>query len=347
MKRAIQIASAVILLSWLFLALCTTYIEPDEIGVRRSVLGGVSPEDMGQGHHVELPLFHTTYRVPRTLHYLEFGEGGLDRKPPLELRTSGDNVITVDATVIYEIIEGEAHKIIEEGFGGTYHDKVYSVSRGFLLEHLGTLTNQDIQDPDQREKVGLAAVAPLNAKLRQYHVQVPAFGVVIRRIRFQDAYEERLQAKQLYAVQGQLDTAKQEESAAKQETDTQQKSIDKDKRIKEEEWQQRIETVQAETTVRIAEIEAEALTYDRRKRAEADATCAEMRAEGDLAQAKAEALGEKLKAEALSTPAGRTYSAIVAARNFKLGQVRLDSRDPTFLRAFASMNAWRAMFLAE
>lgn len=347
MRRLIQITSAVLLLAWLFFMLCTTYIEPDEIGVRRSVLGGVSPDDMGQGHHLEMPLFHTTYRLPRTLHYLEFGEGGSDRKPPLELRTSGDNVITVDATVIYEIIDGEAHKIIEEGFGGTYHDKVYSVGRGFLLEHLGTLTNQGIQETDEREKVGTSAVAPLNEKLRQYHVQVPPFGVVIRRIRFQDAYEERLQAKQLFAVQGQLDTAKQEESAAKQETDTQAKSIDKDKRIKEEEWQQRIETVQAETTVRIAEVEAEALTYDRRKRSEANASCAELRSEGDLAQAKAEALGERLKAEALSTPAGRTYSAIVAARNFKLGSVRLDSRDPSFLRAFASMNAWRAMFLAE
>lgn len=347
MRRVIQITSAVLLLAWLFFALCTTYIEPDEIGVRRSVLGGVSPDDMGQGHHLEMPLFHTTYRLPRSLHYLEFGEGGSDRKPPLELRTSGDNVITVDATVIYEIIEGEAHKIIEEGFGATYHDKVYSVGRGFLLEHLGTLTNQGIQETDEREKVGTSAVAPLNEKLRQYHVRVPPFGVVIRRIRFQDAYEERLQAKQLFAVQGQLDTAKQEESAAKQETDTQAKSIDKDKRIKEEEWQQRIETVQAETTVRIAEIEAEALTYDRRKRSEANAQCAELRSEGDLAQAKAEALGERLKAEALSTPAGRTYSAIVAARNFKLGSIRLDSRDPSFLRAFASMNAWRAMFLAE
>lgn len=356
MKRAIQIVSAVVLIGWLFLAFSTTYVEPDEIGVRRSVLGGVEAEDMLQGHHLEMPLFHTTYRLPRSLHYLEFAEGtdgavppgtvGGTRAPALELRTSGDNIITVEATVVYEIVEGEAYRIIEEGFGSSYPDKVYSVSRGFLLEHLGALTNQDIQNPDQREKIAADAIEPLNTKLSQYHVRVPEYGVVIRRIRFQEAYEERLQAKQLYSVQAQLDKAKQDESAAKQETETQQKSIDKDVTIKSEEWQERIETVQAATTVRIAEIEAEALTYDKGKRAEANAHCAEMRAEGDLAETKAEALGERLKAEALSTPAGRTYSAIIAARNFKLGDIRLNSRDPQFLRAFASMSAWREMFLA-
>lgn len=347
MNRVIQIVSAVVLLSWLFLAFSTTYINPDEIGVRRSVLGGVLAEDLDQGHHVELPLFHTTYRLPKTLHYLEFVEGTTSKVPPLELRTRGDNIITVDATVVYRIIEGEGHKIIEEGFGSSYMDKVYSVSRGFLLEHLGQLDNENILDPDQREKIAKEAIEPLTEKLRQYHIEVVDNGVVIRRIQFQTTYEERLQAKQLYAVQGQLDKAKQEESAAKQKTDTQQKQIDKDVRIKREEWQQQIETAQAGTTVKIAKIEAEALTYDRRTRAEADASCAEMRAEGDLAQAQAEALGEKLKAEALSTPAGRTYSAIIAARNFDLGDIRLNSRDPRFLREFASMSAWRAMFLAE
>ncbi|MCA9537760.1 MAG: hypothetical protein KC620_02660 [Myxococcales bacterium] len=344
--KALQIISVVILAAWIFPKACTTYIEPDEIGVRRSVFGGVVPEDLEPGHNIELPLLHTTYRLDRTLHYLEFTDDPASKAPALELRTSGDNIITVEATVVYRVIPGEGHKIIEEGFGASYPDKVYSVSRGFLLEHLGQLNNDDIQSPDERERVAAEATTPLNVKLRQYHVEVPEHGVVLRRIRFQQNYEERLQAKQLYAVQGQLDRAKQEESEAKQETDTLAKGIDKDVRIKREEWQQKIETAQAGTTVQIAEINASALSYDKNHRAEADARCAELRAEGDLAEAQAEALGQQLKAEALSTPAGRTYSAIVAARNFKLGEIKLNSRDPAFLREFASMAAWRAMFLA-
>lgn len=337
--------SVIVVLSWFFPAACTTYVEPDEIGVRRSLLGGILPEDMGQGHCIDVPLYHTMYRLPRSYHYLEFLQN--TEHPALELRTRGDNVITVEATVMYRIVPGEGHKIIEEGFGSSYREKVYSVSRGFLLEHLGNLTNEAIQKPDEREKIAASAVAPLNAKLKQYHVTVPKDGVVIRRIRFQRAYEERLQAKQLYAVQGRLDQAKEAESAAKQSTDTVQKGIDKDVRIKSEEWQEKIEKLQAEITIKIADIDAEALKYDKKHRAEADADCARKRAEGNLAEAKAEALGERLKAEALSTPAGRTYSAIIATREFELGQVQLNSLDPQFLRTFGSMKAWREMFLSN
>ncbi len=342
--KIFRVLSVLVIFSWLFPAMCSTYVEPDQFGVRRSLLGGVTPVDLKQGHSLNVPLYHTIYTLPRSLQYLEFLEG--NEHPALELRTRGDNVISVEATVVYRIIDGEAHKIIEEGFGNSYQAKVDSVSRGFLLEHLGKLTNDAIQKPAERVKIAIEAVVPLREKLRQYHVTVPEHGVVIRRIQFQKAYEDRLQAKQLYAVKGQLDTAKENESAAKQSTDTVQKGIDKDVRIKSEEWQTKIETLLAEVTVQVADINAKALIYAKNHKAEANAQCAEMQAEGDLAEAKAEALGERLKAEALATPAGRTYSAIIAARNFRIGTVRLNSRQPDFLRRFGSMSAWREMFLA-
>jgi hypothetical protein len=345
MGSVLKFLSLLFVIAWILPTACTTYVQPDEIGVRRSILGGVLGEDLGQGHRVDIPLYHTMYRLPQGYLYLEFLQN--TEHPALELRTRGDNVITVEATVMYRIVPGSGYKIIEEGFGSSYREKIYSVSRGFLLEHLGNLTNEAIQKPDEREKIAASAVVPLNAKLAQYHVQVPKSGVVIRRIRFQNAYEERLQAKQLYAVQGRLDQAKESESAARQSTDTVQKGIDKDVRIKTEEWQQKIEKLQAVVTIKIADIDAEVLKYDKKKRASADADCARKRAEGNLAEDKAEALGERLKAEALSTPAGRTYSAIIAAREFELGEIQLNSLDPEFLKKFGSMKAWREMFLSS
>ena len=71
------------------------------------------------------------------------------------------------------------------------------------------------------------------------------------------------------------------------------------------------------------------------------------KADGDLAESKAEALGEKLAAQALSSQAGKTFSAITAAENFRLGPVELNSNDPAFLRNFGSMKAWRQFFLGE
>ena len=70
-------------------------------------------------------------------------------------------------------------------------------------------------------------------------------------------------------------------------------------------------------------------------------------ATGDLAEAKAEALGQRLKAKALATKAGRTYSAITAAENFQLGEILLNSNDPTFLVRFGGMKAWRRFFLGD
>ena len=58
-------------------------------------------------------------------------------------------------------------------------------------------------------------------------------------------------------------------------------------------------------------------------------------------------LGEKLKASALASRAGQTFSAITAAENFQLGDVQLNSNDPTFLQRFGSMEAWRKFFMGK
>ena len=159
----------------------------------------------------------------RALQYLEFtGTNSLD------LRTRENNVVHVDVCLAYRLIPGEAHLVVREGFADSYEVKVRSVTEGFLREHLAQLSNQTVQIPEEREKVAKSAIALLSKMLRQYHVAVAPSGVVIRAISFDPPYEAQLQAKQLYAVQAELDTAKQNESKAKQETDTVEKGIDKD-----------------------------------------------------------------------------------------------------------------------
>lgn len=337
----IQVLSILVIVAWILPKFAYTYIEPDEIGVRRSLLGGVSEKDLHQGRAVSVPFLHTIYRLPSTLHYQVFGD-----ERALSLRTRENNVIDVDVTIVYEIVPGEAHLIVEEGFIDTYDTKVSSISQGLLREHLASLSNADVQISDERERVAQSAVAPMNELLSQYHVRVVASGVVIRAIRFRPEYEQKLQDKQLYAVQARLDEAKGGEAEAATLTDTDEKAIDRDVKLEVELWNEKIEQAKTIFEIEIADINALALRYDREKRAEADALCSKATAEGTLAEAKADALGERLKAEALSTPAGRTYSAIQAARNFKLGEVTLSSQDPQFLQKFGSMDAWRRFFLA-
>ncbi len=213
--------------------------------------------------------------------------------------------------------------------------------------HLAQLDNESVLDSDQRIRVAASSIEPLNKQLEQYHVRVRDDGVVIRAIRFERSYEGRLQAQQLLAVQARLDEAKEKESEARMQTDTVKKGIDKDVAVEEQEWNKKIADLRQEWEIKIAEVRAEVERYQRRVRAEADAHFDQATAEGERAVAEARALGERLKTDALNTRAGRTYSAILAARNFKLGKIRLNSSDPNFLLRFASMGVWRNFFLPD
>lgn len=342
MKRALNIAAAVVLLLFLLPAMCMERIEPGAIGVRRGLEGGVSEEDFEVGQHVSIPFWHSWYQLDGTVHYLEFLE---EEQTALDLRTRENNTIYIDVTIPYRIIPGEAHKIVKEGFLDSYPLKVKSTAVGILREQLAALSNLDVQQPEKRQEVSEKTKPILNAALAQYHVE--ATHVIIRGIKFRPQYEQKLQNKQYFIVQGRLDAAREKELLAKQNTETLEKMIIKDIALRRESWNKQIEEIKADFEIQIATTDAEATRYSRGRRAAADAMFSEMESEGNLAEAKAAALGEKLKAQALASKAGRTYSAIEAAKRFELGDIMLNSNDPRFLYEFGSMKAWRRFFLGE
>jgi regulator of protease activity HflC (stomatin/prohibitin superfamily) len=289
-----------------------------------------------------VPFWHSWYQLDGTIHYLEYSDND---NTALDVRTKENNIIFIDVTIPYRILNGAAWQIVREGYGDNYEDKVKSMATGLLREILAEMSSLDVQQPDRRRAAALKALPALNKSLSQYHIE--ATHVVIRSIRFRAQYETKLQNKQLYVVQGRLDGARQRELAAKQTTETAEKTIVKDIAVKREEWNTKIENVKSKFELEIATIEGSAVQYDRARRAEADATYSEMKAEGDLAEAKAEALGQRLEAQALATKAGRTFSAIEAVRRFKIGDIRLNSNDPHFLYQFGSMAAWRRFFQGD
>ena len=345
MKKVVAFFALTFLLLWAMPKLFLVRIEPWEIGVRRSLTGGIAEEDFHFGYQFRMPLMHSYYRLPRTLQYLDFRNEPGGEVKSLEVRTSGNNVIFVDVTVPWRIKHDEAWQIVREGFIDTYPAKVQSTATGILRETLASMNNLDIYDTDKRQATAKKVLPKLNEALAQYHVE--AETVVIRTIRFHPEYEQKLQDKQFFIVQGKLDEAKRKESVAVQATDTLEKGIEKDINLKREEWNKKIEELKTKFELDIAAIEAQAVEYDREARSKADAFHATAKAEGDLAEAKAEALGERLKAKALASNAGRTFSAITAAENFQLGEIQLNSNDPTFLKRFGSMKAWREFFMAR
>lgn len=346
MKKVVNVVCIAFLVLWLLPKGLLVRIDPWEIGVRRSLTGGITEQDFHFGYQYSLPLVHSWYRMPRTLQYLDYNddEPNADGRS-LEVRTSANNVIFVDVTIPWRIKDGEAWRIIHEGFIGTYPQKVSSTATGILRETLAEMTNTDIYQTDKRQAMAQRILPKLNKALEQYHVE--ALSVVLRAIRFRPEYEQKLQDKQYFIVQGKLDEALRKESVAVQSTETVEQTIEKEINLKREEWNEKIEQLRTKYELEIATIEAEAIQYDRKRRSEGDAFYAEAEAAGNLAEAKAEALGERLKARALASQAGKTFSAITAAENFELGDIELNSNDPTFLQTFGSMKAWRDFFLGR
>lgn len=326
---------------WILPKCLLTRIEPWEIGVKRSMAAGVIGQDYNFGYQLSVPIYHRFERLPKTLQYLDFNKNS--EMGQLEVRTRENNIIFVDVTVIWQIKEGEGNKLVEEGLQVSYPQKVRSTAIGVLREGMAELTNTDITQPKKRQETAGHIHRKLNESLAQYHVE--AKNVVIRGIRFRPEYEGKLQGKQYFVVQGKLDEAKRGQSIAIQETETEEKTIEKEIQLKSEEWNLKIEELKTEYEIQISEIEADSLRYDRKRRSEADAFFSKAKAEGDLREATAEALGQRLKSQALASRAGRTYSAIKAAEAFELGDITLNSNDPAFLQRFGSMKAWRDFFM--
>lgn len=342
MIRLLNIVAIVVLVIFIMPSMCMERIEPGMVGVRRSLEGGISEKDFTVGYHMSLPFWHKWYQVDGTLHYVEYAK---ETNNPYEIRTKDGNRISFDLIIPYRIKDDEAWKIAREGYADSYDIKVKSTATGVLREVLADLSSLDVQKTEARQTAAKKALPALNIALEQYHIE--ATHVVISGVSFPEQYEAQLQNKQYFVVQGKLDEARQRELVARQETDTLEKTIDKDVAIKREEWNRKVEELRSKFELEIAQIEAEATGYNRNRRADADAQFATMKAEGDLAEAKAEALGQQLRAEALASKAGRTFSAIEAARRFKMGDIELNSRDPAFLRQFGGMAAWREFFLGE
>jgi len=203
-KRVITVACIIVLGLWLLPKCTLTRIEPDEIGVKRSMTSGVIEKDYDFGYQLSLPLFHRFERLPRTLQYLDFNSK--NENGALEVRTRENNIIFVDVTVVWQIKDNEANAIVREGIQQSYPQKVRSTAIGVLRDGMAELTNTDITQPLKRQESAKNIMAALNLALKQYHVV--ARHVVIRGIRFRKEYEAKLQGKQYYVVQGKLDEAK-------------------------------------------------------------------------------------------------------------------------------------------
>ena len=315
-------------------------IDPGEIGVRQTLWGssGIEPVDYYAGYHLGITGMHKWHRLDRRTHFLTFsvadGQSGTSRrhrnaqeKPPLEFRTRDNNPVSVDVTVTYRLIEGEANQIVAKGLKADYMERVASRVASDLRSELARLVPHDFVNTDKRLELADRILPILENSLAGFHVRPDS--VLIRAVRFLETYEEKLQETQLTSQLTELAKSKRLVEDALRATGTIEKETGALEKQSRAEWDLKIQEATSNNEVLVAETMAAANIYDNKVRPNADATYEALVADGKLAVDQAEALRDELRNAALDSLGGRILQARQAAMNLQFESVVLNSNDPS------------------
>ncbi len=309
-------------------------VPPDTIGIKqvRWGGGGFVTQDYEPGFHFGVSGYHKWHFLPRRTHFLHFTsesprhDGVVTWGDPREIRTTDNNLVDIEVTIPYRIIEGKGHGILVDGIKADYQEQVRLSVEGVLKEELSKLTSEDLQNTELRIKRAKETLPVLNERLAQFHIV--ADNLLIRRFGFPAEYEDKLQEKQYLRQAAKLDQAMTAQANEQKTINLIEKQIVAAELASSQDWEKKLQEKRSEYEVLLADIKGQAEVYSARTRAEGSAQREILEAEGKLAMEQSEALRNKLRTEALNSDGGRILLALEAAHNLNVPEVTLNSDDP-------------------
>jgi len=296
-------------------------------GVRRNNLTSkIVEKDFMTGYHWGVTGVHHFVMVDASTHFLDFTPDPADEGRSIIIRTKDNANVTIDVTVAYKIIPGQAWKLVKDGLSSSYKERVRDKVLHVLREELSRMARKDFQETDIRLRTVKDAIPKLNKALQEYYVE--AENIFIRQIRFSEALEESLTSEQLHQQLRLFYDWKAKEEKAKQETEGIVKKIGAEVLMSEENWEKKFQVHRSDYEVKIATILARTQVYESFHRADGDAEYEKLTATGQLAMDKVEADRTLWRNEVLNTKGGNIYVALQAAQNLRFGKVTLNSNDP-------------------
>lgn len=237
-----RIAKIIVLLGFaLFLVpTCTlTTVPLGFVGARASNMSGVLQEDLAPGWHLDIPLVHRTSLLPTSYQFLNYIDDEVH--DALTIRTQDNNNVSVDVTVPYRIIPGQAHKIMIEGNhvgtgngGYRFQRLAEDTTVSVLREELAVMTSANFYNTELRLKVAEDTLERLNKELELLHLE--AESVLIRSVTFRPEYEQQLQAIQLNEQNKLLDGARERVAKEQQQLDNYELDTNAKVASLEQEW---------------------------------------------------------------------------------------------------------------
>jgi len=260
---------------------CTTYVRPDEAGVKQSKFGqGIEDRVYTTGLHF-VGAGETLHRFPTDLQVLELTDSMEERHEErrtagaINIQTSEGYNVRVDATVLYRI--ADPLKVMKTlGPGRIFEDAaVVPRSTQALRRALGELDAEEFYRGDKREKKARDAHAALKAELGEKGIDV--VQVFVRKYVYDQRYQAAIEGRKI-----------QDQSVFKNEAEAKAATATAAKNKIVAQGLAAVEVERSRGEAEVKKLEAEADLYRRKKAAE-----------GNLLIKLAEAQGTELESQAL------------------------------------------------
>lgn len=223
-RKICQWYVAALVVAWFVPMTCFSTVAPDEIGIRQSNFSGVSEADLEPGWALRIPGAHKIITLPRRYEYLDYTSDDMGPQQPLQIRTKDNNIVFIDVSVPYHVLDEGGWKLVKAGNHQQDADGRHRFQRlaeettvSVLRERLAELSSADFYSTDRRLAVADSTLEILNGKLAELHVE--AEGVLIRAVEFRPEYERQLMQIQLNEQKKLLDEASEAVAKEQQKLD--------------------------------------------------------------------------------------------------------------------------------
>ncbi len=337
--KSIKIAAIIVILvilgGWGLLKGLTQFVPVGITGVRiqqYSILGkkGVVLKDFAPGWHRDLGPLDSWVLYDSTVHTLEMTKdprhGSTAGRDELMVQSVDGNHISLDVTVKYRIMADKAHLLYQNTGKGTKYMTVVRIdAENACMGFFGQMQTEDFYNPDVKRDAAEKVKVALQAALADNYIEV--IDILIRNLEFDPKYEQEIRRKKLADQEVELNKSLGEAEKMRGITQVIEAETEKLVNIIVKEKEAELVTMQAQTTLDIAKIEAAYEKYATERKADADLIIAQRGAEGEKLVKQAEAEGERLRNDALAGVGGSYIAALEAARNLNLKDVTISTVD--------------------
>lgn len=308
----------------LVLRALTIKIPPGQTGVLNAEwTRGLVEEDYGPGFHWDIGPLHTWIRFDTTVQ--TFNMSMKEDEGPLQVKSADGATVAIDVTVKYRIKPGRTWKVLKDnGPGEAYKIKVRNEAINVLRRELGALQTEAFYDPVIRQTRAAQMEKALSERLASLDIEL--IKILIRDLKFDEAFEVRIREKSLAQQDVELNQARTEAAKERGKTNdiiaqTKAKVV-----VIDQEKEKTLIALRATNDKTIAQIRADANKKEIETRSDADLFAAQMRAQGELEVRRAEAEAERMRRESLAIAGADVYVALELAKSLNLGELTISTQ---------------------